>query len=251
VLVTRYLSEERAQMTEAEIAKVEELGEAYRSRLHDLSWLTRTLNEHIARKAKAEDGVKGRFWEGRFKSQALLDEKALLAAMAYVDLNPVRAGIATTPEASDYTSIEERVAGVPQEAESKNQTQGRTNVPVYRLPRPPQARAAQDPLREILVRGRLYGTAPQPLSPSHLLVYSRRPDRRKNPLADKPMKRRMWPLADGSDKAVLSRIEVQVIDMAAVIVLVGDQVLPIPVFVPHGILSIAPGAGDRVSISPP
>jgi hypothetical protein len=130
LLVTRYLSEERAQMTEAEIAKVEELGEAYRSRLHDLSWLMRTLNEHIARKANAEDGVKGRFWEGRFKSQALLDEKALLAAMAYVDLNPLRAGIAETPEASDYTSIQERIAGVPQEAASEIQTHESTAVPV-------------------------------------------------------------------------------------------------------------------------
>jgi len=100
-LVTRYLSQERAQMSDAEIAKVAELGESYRSRLHDLSWLMRTLNEHVARKANAEDGVKGRFWEGRFKSQALLDEKALLAAMAYVDLNPVRAGIAETAETSD------------------------------------------------------------------------------------------------------------------------------------------------------
>jgi hypothetical protein len=130
LLVTRYLSEERAQMTAAEIAKIEELGEEYRLRLHDLSWLMRTLNEHIARKANAEDGVRGRFWEGRFKSQALLDEKALLAAMAYVDLNPVRAGIAETPVASDYTSIQERVAGVPEEAESDIQAQESTGAQV-------------------------------------------------------------------------------------------------------------------------
>jgi hypothetical protein len=130
LLVTRYLSEERGQMTEAEIAKVEELGASYRSRLQDLSWFMRTLNEHIARKANAEDGVKGRFWEGRFKSQALLDEKALLAAMAYVDLKPVRAGIAETPEASDYTSIQERIAGVPQKAESEIQDKDSTAVPV-------------------------------------------------------------------------------------------------------------------------
>ena len=117
LLVTRYLSEARGQMTGAEIAKVEEMGKDYRARLHDLSWFMRTLNEHIARKANAEDGVKGRFWEGRFKSQALLDEAALLAAMAYVDLNPVRAGIAETPEASDYTSIQERIVGLPEKEE--------------------------------------------------------------------------------------------------------------------------------------
>ena len=112
LLVRRYLSKARVEMGEAEIARVEELAEAYRDRLHDLSWFMRTLNEYIARLANAEDGVKGRFWEGRFKSQALLDEKALLAAMTYVDLNPVRAGLAETPEASDFTSIQERLAGV-------------------------------------------------------------------------------------------------------------------------------------------
>jgi REP element-mobilizing transposase RayT len=128
LLVTRYLSEERGQMTAGEIAKVEELGEVYRARLHDLSWFMRTLNEHIARKANAEDGVKGRFWEGRFKSQALLDEKALLAAMAYVDLNPVRAGIAETPEASSYTSIQVRIAGVAGPEQKQNQAREDTAV---------------------------------------------------------------------------------------------------------------------------
>ena len=114
LLVMRYLSDSRAEMSQVELAKVEELAEVYRGRLHDLSWFMRTLNEYIARRANAEDGVKGRFWEGRFKSQALLDEKALLAAMAYVDLNPVRAGLAETPETSDYTSIQERVSGLPE-----------------------------------------------------------------------------------------------------------------------------------------
>jgi REP element-mobilizing transposase RayT len=96
----------------AELARVDLWVTTYRERLMDLSWFMRVLNEPIARQANAEDGVTGHFWEGRFKSQALLDEQAVLTAMAYVDLNPIRAKMAETPETSDYTSVAERIAAL-------------------------------------------------------------------------------------------------------------------------------------------
>ena len=106
-LVQRYQKGEN--LHEAEVRFVNRMARVYRQRLSDLSWFMKCLNESIAKEANREDDSTGHFWESRFKSQALLTEEALLSCMAYVDLNPVRAAMAKTPEASEHTSIRERL----------------------------------------------------------------------------------------------------------------------------------------------
>jgi REP element-mobilizing transposase RayT len=109
LLVQRYRA--GVSLSPAQLDTVRESAAVYRARLGSLSWFMKCLNEPIARQANAEDHCTGHFWEARFHSQALRSEKALLAAMAYVDLNPVRAQLAETPEASEYTSIRARILG--------------------------------------------------------------------------------------------------------------------------------------------
>jgi len=108
--------------------------ETRRKRLSDLGWLMRGLKEEIARRANREDGCTGAFWEGRFTSVPLLDNAALVACMAYVDLNPVRAKTAPTPEDSLHTGGRTRIRARNRwQAVAKLRTRGRDPARLQRL----------------------------------------------------------------------------------------------------------------------
>ena len=107
LLVQRYRSGER--LSAPELSTLQDIVRVWRAKLASISWFMRCLNQPIARQANLEDGCTGKFWECRFNSQALKSEEALLSCMTYVDLNPIRAQMADSPETSEYTSIRERI----------------------------------------------------------------------------------------------------------------------------------------------
>lgn len=104
----------------------------YRDRLSSLSWFHRCLNEHIARRANAEEDCTGRFWEGRFKCQRIFEISGILACSAYVDLNPVRAGMAKTLEDSDHTSAQDRIQDLTSKVSAR--CRGWARVPLLPIP---------------------------------------------------------------------------------------------------------------------
>ena len=80
-----------------------------RSDLSSISLFMQLLKQPIARRANLEDGVTGHFWDKPYYSGALLSDEAVLASMAYVDLNPVRAKITRHLKNCKATSIRQRI----------------------------------------------------------------------------------------------------------------------------------------------
>lgn len=100
-----------------------------RSRLSDISWWMRLLCQRIAQRANREDEAQGKFWESRYRAVRLLDEAAILACTAYVDLNPIRSGLAGTIDECRFTSASRRIEALLGEGSGDNLGQPQTSEP--------------------------------------------------------------------------------------------------------------------------
>ena len=97
-----------------------------RTRLSDVAWWMRLLCQNIGTRANKDDKEVGKFFQGRYRSVRILDEATLLACVAYVDLNPIRAAMVETLEQSDFTSAQRRIQSLVADASEPSLTPSQT-----------------------------------------------------------------------------------------------------------------------------
>ncbi|HHI79703.1 MAG TPA: transposase [Planctomycetes bacterium] len=103
-----------ARPSEWELAELMEdfqLMQKARRQLSSISFFMQMQNQFIARASNLEDGCKGRFFEGRFHCTRLEDIPVVAVCMQYIELNPIRAGMAKSIDESAFTSAFERLMG--------------------------------------------------------------------------------------------------------------------------------------------
>ena len=68
------------------------------------------VHRRYAYRTNTREGWRGHLWQERFRS-FVMDEEHLLAAVRYVELNPVRAGLCETPTQWPWSSVHAHLAG--------------------------------------------------------------------------------------------------------------------------------------------
>lgn len=76
------------------------------------SVLMRRLGQHYVQYFNRRHARTGTLWEGRFRSCLVQDERYLLICQRYIELNPVRAGMATDPGQYRWSSYHANAAGL-------------------------------------------------------------------------------------------------------------------------------------------
>ncbi|MEO0413761.1 MAG: transposase [Verrucomicrobiota bacterium] len=92
--------------------RIDEILAPYEKRRADLSIFMKELKQRISIYVNNKHNRVGTLWEGRYKSVLVgNDEFSLLTMAAYIDLNPVRAGLVSKPEDYRWCSYAEALAG--------------------------------------------------------------------------------------------------------------------------------------------
>jgi len=93
--------------------RVAEIHGRFTGRMHDLSDFMKTLLQRFTRWFNRTHNRTGTLWEDRFKSVIVESGTAARTMAAYIDLNPVRAGMVEDPADYRWSSYGEAVGGGP------------------------------------------------------------------------------------------------------------------------------------------
>ena len=96
---------------EGDEAMVAEIHARFTYRMHDLSEFMKTLLQRFTRWFNREHNRRGTLWEERYKSVIVESGVAARTIAAYIDLNPVRAGMVSDPAEYRWSSYGEAVGG--------------------------------------------------------------------------------------------------------------------------------------------
>ena len=91
---------------------VAEIAARVRERLFNLSVFMKELKQRMTLAYNFGHGRSGTLWEGRFKCALVEGADALRAVAAYIDLNPVRAGLVERPEDYRWCSYAAALGGM-------------------------------------------------------------------------------------------------------------------------------------------
>jgi putative transposase len=104
-------AQEIAMAKQVAARRVEEIRSRYTRRMHDLSEFMKSLLERFTKWFNRAHSRSGTLWEDRFKSVIVESGTAARTMAAYIDLNPVRAGMVADPAAYRWSSYGEAVDG--------------------------------------------------------------------------------------------------------------------------------------------
>jgi REP element-mobilizing transposase RayT len=104
-------AQEMEMANERRVARVQEIRSRYTRRMHDLSEFVKSLLERFTRWFNRTHSRSGTLWEDRFKSVIVESGVAARTMAAYIDLNPVRAGMVTDPADYRWSSYGEAIGG--------------------------------------------------------------------------------------------------------------------------------------------
>ena len=123
----------------------EPMADHFYERYTDLSMFMWEINRRLALAYNKRKGTAGHLWGGRFKNIVVEDGQSLMNVLAYIELNPVRAGMVEDPSDFAYSSV----GRIKTQLEQNKPAQPPAVAPLDRFPEEIRARTYLEWIRYV------------------------------------------------------------------------------------------------------